>query len=540
MLRSLSISHVSRVSGAQIRWRAGGVAARWELVAVLIGGLVLRLVLLWRPGLHPDEALYASWALRIADGSDPTLLGVFVDKPPLLLYLLAGLFRLAGYPGANLTDLASLVTIAKLAAVGAALVGFVLLWAVAQQVYSRRAAFYTVALYAVSPLAARLSPTVLTDPWLVLWMLLGLWAALKDRPWLTGLACGLAYATKQQAVLLIPLILMVYFLSPRLQSAPSDNPRSSSPRRRSLGRVVGGFLLVFAIVLWWDSLRWQWMPSFWERGATAYGGLTWVHWSDLPKRVGQWGELLGYAFGWPMLALLVVCSVIGLRLSRRGLGAFDRLLLVFVTSYLLLHLVTTMAAWDRYVLPLVPLLALVLGHGLASLWDALDQTGRVERHVVNPMVSKAQPQRWLAALLVMALGYTAWLATFSHIPVGDATAYDGAAQVSEHVRLTQPEGAILYHHWLGWHYGFYLAGARVDLRYWASPADLATKAAADRSERQLIAFPAGRDRLGAQQALASAGLRLQPDLTVFHPDGTLSVTLYRIVPSAVGASEHGE
>ena len=83
-------------------------------------------------------------------------------------------------------------------------------------------------------------------------------------------------------------------------------------------------------------------------------------------------------FGWPLLALLVVCSGIGLRLSRRGLGAFDRLLVAFVVIYLGVHLVTTMAVWDRYALPLVPVLALLLGYGLASLWDVLDEAGRGE------------------------------------------------------------------------------------------------------------------------------------------------------------------
>ncbi len=302
--------------------------------------------------------------------------------------------------------------------------------------------------------------------------------------------------------------------------------------------MAGGFLLVFTIVLWWDSLRWQWMPSFWQSGATAYGGLAWAHWSDLPQRIGQWGELVGYVFGWPLLALLVACSGIGLRLSRRSLGAFDRLLVAFVVVYLGVHLVTTMAVWDRYALPLVPLLALLLGHGLALLWDALDEAGRVDAFAGSRL--KLHRRRWLAALLAVVLGYTVWLAAFSHIPVGDATAYDGAAQVSEHVRQTQPPGAILYHHWFGWHYGFYLADAPVDLRYWESPADLAAKAATDRSEQQLIAFPAGRDRLGVQQALASAGLRLQPELTVLHKDGTLSVTLYRIVPATVGATSHDE
>lgn len=538
MLRSLPFTHAARVSGAQLGWRAGDIVARWGLAAVLLLGLVLRLALLARPGLHPDEALYASWSLRISEGRDPVLLGVLVDKPPLFLYLLAGLFRLAGQAGANTTDLAGLVAAGRLAAVGASLVSLVLLWAVARQVHGQRAALLAVALFALSPLTARLSPTLLTDPWLVLWMLLGLWAGLKGRPWLTGLACGLAYATKQQAVLLIPLIVAVYLLGQRLQPSAVDISPASTAHRRSIWRLAGGFLLVFAIVLWWDSLRWQWMPSFWQSGATAYGGLSLVHWSDLPKRIGQWGELLGYTFGWPSLALLVICSGIGLRLSRRSLWAFDRLLMAFVVVYLLVHLVTTMAVWDRYALPLVPLLALLLGHGLALLWDTLAKTGRLDTFAGSR--AKLHRRRLMVALLAVGLGYTIWMAAFSRIPVGDATAYDGAAQVSDHVRHTQPPGAILYHHWFGWHYGFYLADAPVDLRYWESPADLAAKAAVDPSDHQLIAFPAGRDRLDVQQELALAGLRLQPELTVLHQDGTLSVTLYRIVPVTVRAMNHDE
>jgi hypothetical protein len=98
------------------------------------------------------------------------------------------------------------------------------------------------------------------------------------------------------------------------------------------------------------------------------------------------------------------------------------------------------------------------------------------------------------------------------------------------VRETQPPGTILYHHWLGWHYGYYLAGASVDLRYWEDGADLVAKAAAGPQQRQLIAFPAGRDQREVQTLLASAGLRLQPELTVHHSGGALSATLFRIVP----------
>lgn len=38
---------------------------------------------------HPDEALFSSWALKIAHGENILLANVPVDKPPLLIYLTA-------------------------------------------------------------------------------------------------------------------------------------------------------------------------------------------------------------------------------------------------------------------------------------------------------------------------------------------------------------------------------------------------------------------------------------------------------------------
>ena len=46
--------------------------------------------------LHRDEALYGYWAQLIASGRDPLLLSPWVDKPPLVLYLLAADIRAFG------------------------------------------------------------------------------------------------------------------------------------------------------------------------------------------------------------------------------------------------------------------------------------------------------------------------------------------------------------------------------------------------------------------------------------------------------------
>jgi 4-amino-4-deoxy-L-arabinose transferase-like glycosyltransferase len=506
----------------------------WHVASIALAGLAVRLGLLTRPGLHPDEALYASWALRIADGRDPFLLGVLVDKPPFWPYLMAALLRVAGVDSTHPAELETFVAMARLLSVGAAIVSLVLVWAIAHRAYGRRTALWSMALFAVSPLAVRLAPSLLTDTWLVLWMLVGLWAALQSRSWLTGLACGLAYATKQQAVFVIPLIVAAFLLAPRW----SARPGLATPSPKAFGRLAGGFLLIFSIVLWWDSQRWQWMPSFWERSAAAYGGLGLASGDSFLEAAWKWGELVGHAFGWPLLAVLVLGTVGILRKGHGRPAAFDHLLVLFVAVYVGIHLGASMPPWDRYALPLVPLLALLLGRVAASLLDLAAPPGRSDFHLGTPVESGRSRRLRRGFLLVCAAGivYAAWLAGFSRLPVGDASAYDGVAQIAEHVRQTESPGSILYHHWLGWHYGFYLANAPVELRYWEAPADLAAKAAAEPQAAQWIAFPAGRESPDVLAALSAAGLRLQSEYSVTHVDGSPSITLYRIRRAGVAGS----
>lgn len=524
---------------------------RWALPALLLIGLGLRLALIARPGLHPDEALYASWALRIADGSDPALLSVYVDKPPLWLYLLAGLFRLAGIrPGvATAPDFDNLVILGRLAGVAASASSLLLLHDIARRVYGRPVALLATALYAVSPLAIGLSPTLFSDPLLVLWLLLGLWAALGRRAWLTGMACGLAYATKQQAVLLIPLVVAVFVLSHHRSPItdhgsriPYHASRITCHASRSLWRFLDGFLLVCVLVTWWDSLRWPWLPSFWDRSLATYGGIALAPLADLGPRLLVWGELLAQSAGSPLLAVALAVSLpaVGwsaLRQWRRRSGAaetpafafasrFDLLLLAFIATYLLLHLLLNFAPWDRYALPLAPLLALLLARGLGRLAEA------------DRLRLTRSQRRLLGLVLAISLFHAAWLGVSGRLPAGDARAYEGAAPLASYLRATQPAGAALYHHWLGWHYQFYLYDSPLEQRWWESPADLAAKAAGDVTDfpAQLIAFPAGRDETPVRQALAAAGLRLEPQWLHRRSDGSLSLSLYTIRPSRAGAS----
>jgi hypothetical protein len=258
---------------------------------------------------------------------------------------------------------------------------------------------------------------------------------------------------------------------------------------------------------------------------------------DLPGRLVQWGELLGYTLGWPLWLAMGLFLVWALLARRRNAvdGAFgvhwlDRLLLAYVTAYLLLHVATNLAPWDRYVLPLTPLLALLLARGAAWAWQIVLSQPPSQRRWTKPVAIAA------LAIGLLSAGRTAGLAS---LPLSDGGAYDGVPQVAAHVRTVEPAGAVLYHHWLGWHFGFYLYGAPVDVRWWQDPADLARKAAAAAGQRQLIAFPAGReDEQGVRAALARAGLALRPVLAANGATGAPSAALYSIEPVLVGAPSH--
>jgi 4-amino-4-deoxy-L-arabinose transferase-like glycosyltransferase len=462
--------------------------------------------------------------MRIADGSDPALLGVYVDKPPLWLYLLSSLFRVARvWPGGGPTyDL--LVQVGRLAGVAAAMVSLALLADIAHRVYGRRVAIFALALFALSPLAVRLSPSLLTDPWLVLWVLLGITAALRHRPWLAGVALGLAYATKQQAVLFLPLIFASGLLVP---------PQA---RQRYLWRLLNGCLVVVVLVVWWDSLRWQWMPSYWDRSLATYGGVALAPVEDVLGRLGGWGEQLGYLFGAPAVSGLLLMSLplvgwLAWRTRASLAGRLDLLLVSFATGYLALHMLGTFPPWDRYLLPLVPLLALPVARALAAVTQ-------------SPILAKTPVARLglrhgLLLLLTLALAQSAWLGTSGGLPVGDNRAYDGVDLVANHVREAGETHQVLYHHSLGWHYGFYLHGTDVELRWWEDPDELAAKALASRDRPQYIAFPDGQDRVAAEDALRSVGLSLAWATQAFHQDGSPSLVLYRLQAEGPGAGTDG-
>jgi hypothetical protein len=533
------------------RWGWG----RWGLVLISLSAWVLRLPPVMANRFHADEAWYGYWGLLIGRGRDPWLAGVPVDKPPLLPYLIAGSQALWGnsefavrFPGLA----AGLVTVLLAAA---------LAWAFYRDRWTATAAAIGMAL---SPFAILFSATAFTDPLMVALGLAACVAAARSRPGWAGLLVGMALATKQTGLVWLPLAIALQISNTKYQipNTKSQIPNreyqlsSFAPVQFAICHLLFTILCVMGLVFVWDWVRIaQGAESFWRLGVARYGGLRLIWPQELRARLWGWIGLMRYLFVSPVvngmllvgLPLLVWRSAVHRRYARESLT--DVLLISFCLVYLLLLWLWAFPVWDRYLLPLVPLLAILLARVLRFLvgWmeivigrlqplvlrlsSAVRHSPFVIRHL--PFVIRHLPFAICHLLFAICLALPAWNAAHSRYPVGgDHGAYDGIDEVAEFVHGL-PEGTVVYQHWLGWHHSYYLFDSPVYVAYWPTPSWLAEDVRAfGVKEPRYITFPSWESRARVAQALASVGYGLRPVLTATRRDDTPSFTVYRIRPLA--------
>jgi 4-amino-4-deoxy-L-arabinose transferase-like glycosyltransferase len=484
----------------------------WALLALVLLALALRLPPTLDNRFHPDEALYGYWGLLIALGRDVGLVDVPVYKPPLLPYLIAGAEGLLGK-----SELA-----VRLPGLAAGVLTVPLVAALAHALYRDRwAAMTAAACVTLSPFAILFSATAFTDPPMVALGLGASLAAARGRPGWAGLLAGLAFATKQTGLAWLPLILL-------LQVAAAQSPISIL---KPLLLAIGHWALIIGLVFAWDAARVaQGAESFWNLGVAGYGGLRFIWPQELGTRLRGWAELARYLFVSPIVngALLLGIPVLVWRaLAHRTRQAITDLFLVaFLIAHLSLHWLWAFPIWDRYLLPLVPILAILLGHVIALL------TSRLQRAFRNLSAIRHSLFAIFHCSLFIALIFPAWnAAAHSNYPVGgDHGAYDGIDQVAAFLNR-QPEGTVVYQHWLGWEYSYYLFDGPISLAYWPTPAWLAQDVLVFGAKGpRYITFPAWESPARVEQALAEAGYELSPMLTTTRRDGIPSFTVYQILP----------
>ncbi len=474
------------------RWGWG----HWTLVILLLPAWALRLSPASSIPLHPDEALYGYWGLLIGHGQDLWLSTVPIYKPPLLPYLMAGIQALCGrseFAVRLVGIIPSLLTIPLTAALAYALYH--------DRLVATMAAIGT----AFSSLALSLSASAFLDPLMVALGIAACVAAAQDHPgWAGGLA-GLSFATKQTGLVWTPLVILWSLQAAREQA-----------HRWQVRKCAGAQVLVMGAIFAWDAARVaQGANSFWRTGIAGYGGLRLIWPHELWARLREWLKMTRSLFASPIIngALLIGLPTMTwqalTRYRRTNEGFNDLLLVSFSIIYFLLHWLWAFPIWGRYLLPLVPLLSILLGRTIHYISFVIRYSPFAIRYS-------------LFALLTLIL-------LINHGSISDGRpAYNGIDDVTAFLSHL-PEGSVVYHHWLGWHYHFYLFDAPVYLAYWPTPAWLARDVRVFGSrEPRYITFPSWESSARVERELANVGYRLQPVLTAPRPDAPTSFTVYRV------------
>jgi hypothetical protein len=219
-----------------------------------------------------------------------------------------------------------------------------------------------------------------------------------------------------------------------------------------------------------------------------------------------------------LLASFLAWTVGGQLSFWPGWSTIDLVLVIYVICFLIFHVLLGFQIWDRYLLGIVPLVALLAARAIVGLADAMpSQSSRRAFTAVYGL------------LLVAAMVGPLKLAAESDLPVGgDHGAYDGIEDLAAHMRVQAPEGSVLYHHWLGYHYRFYLYDTPLRLHWYPDIDDLVRDATIYRREPRYIGFSNWRDSQKIESALADAGIGLILVHEASRRNGTDSFRLYEL------------
>ena len=519
---------------------AGVLNPKSAILLLCLLAFALRLGPAFDNRFHPDEALFSSWALKIASGENVLLSGVPVDKPPLLIYATAISFFFFGQTetAARLPNLAA--SVISVALIYWLAVGQLGNWSTTRpianyQLTNRPVNYLTILpslLLTFSPFAILFAPTAFLDPTMVMFGLASLVAALRGRAGWAGILLGLSFATKVQGLFFAPLTLVYWSTSQLVNQGSGIRDQRSEIRDQSrrlsvslsLVRFLAAFLTIALIVLAWDRLRGG-LP-FWEQQSINYGGIRVIYPSEAGPRLTGWLALLPYFFG-PLVGLI---GLIGLpilvwfdltRAARTRAAWIDLILIAWLFALFGLHWLLAFPVWDRYFLMLVPIATLLVGRVIGHLVNWLTD------HLVTPSVRHLVSLS-LLLLIILALPFSL-VAAGSGYPIGgDHGGYDGIDQVAGYLR-TLPSGAVVYDHWLAWELDYYLGEGHVYVAYFDTPAALADdlRAFGHNGDRYVV-FPANESPDKAIEAIAQAGFMMSPIYTTQNRFNQTAFTLFRI------------
>ncbi|HEY6538226.1 MAG TPA: glycosyltransferase family 39 protein, partial [Candidatus Dormibacteraeota bacterium] len=355
-------------------WQQPG--ARWVgglAVLILAGALILRLWGLNHYGLNSDEAVYASQAAGLAGiKSYSHLFGLFRAHPLLVQLLVSVVFRIAGVSGVVAREVCVAFGVGLVLMIG---------W-VAAITAGRWAALIAMLFAALSPYPIAISHQLLLDGpeafFVATYLLfLCLYAKRLEPVWLwsAALAGGLAFLSKETAILLLPGFLIFLALTPKVPL-----------RWRELS--LAGVIFMACVLIY----------PLAELGAGKGGtGASYVVWQVLrpPNHTLLFYFQVMGSIGWPIIAFALVGGWVAL---RRRTPADMALLTLTAVMFLFFEFWPTKGY--EYLSPLVPSVILLATIGVIFCGSAvaayLSRLALAARYLSGP--------RAAAGLAVVAVG----------------------------------------------------------------------------------------------------------------------------------------
>ncbi len=344
--------------------------------AILLLGAALRVVGsgsgLPLPLLNPDETniVPRAWQIVHGGGLDPG----WYDYPSLLFLLLAPTQLGLEEPSYGA---------ARVVAVLLGVAGVASAWWLGQVAYGSLAGVTGAVGVAVATTHVAYSRMAVTDVLLTLGVTVTLALLVSGRLEWAGAVAGLAASAKYPgAVLLVPLVVAGLGAWRRLASA--------------CGLAAAAFLVTSPFVVLHAGAAWD---DFRRVQRLAQEG--WLGFEDDPATPLAYGVRL-----WETLGPVVLVAAVGVLIALRTRGTADLVLLSFAAAYAL-SLLPSEAHFDRYVLPLVPVLAVLAGRvrplavaalvsAIVPLWwsieDARSLTGRDPRLDAAAWIDRTIPR----------------------------------------------------------------------------------------------------------------------------------------------------
>lgn len=386
---------------------------------------------------HEDEAIYAAWSLTLLKG-DVWFSQTLIDKPPLTFYPMAlsvGLFGRYEW-AARLPNLlwAALLLISC--------------WRIAT--YYRSSGRQVVFFMLLSPLLWAQTASAFTDLAMLALVFFALERTVKGQIQRAGGLFGLACLAKPTAILLLPLI---------VGSLIKKRYRKTEIAT-TLSELITGLALPLLFAWAWDASRSA--PSWWALGTQAYGTLGKFNF----KQLGEWLSIFLFSQGFLLFFWLIGCLsgwrrvevFADMKLERQRMS-----LILVITSILWVpaHLLLGFQPWERYLLPLVPMMALFLAFCYSSIHqDLIGKSG-----LKSLLASLFQHKHVTIICMVMLLCVPFFIKKFKIEPHDGR--WEGIREIGAIIERL-PDDATIYYFDTGRPLAWYAANVKATL-VWVKP-----------------------------------------------------------------------